>query len=50
MKQKKKSYKEFIKDLFFKCPRADRQMSIGGASNYVKNNRMLYYNLISKKA
>ena len=50
MKQKKKTYKGFIRDLVFNNPRADRQMPIGSDSKHVKNNRMLYDNLISKKA
>ena len=50
MKQKKKTYKGFIKDLVFNNPRADRQMPLDGDSKYVKNNRMLYDNLKTKKA
>ena len=50
MKQKKKTYKGFIKYLVFNNPRADRQMPLDGYSKYVKNNRMLYDNLKTKKA
>ena len=50
MGQRKKTYKGFIKDLVFNNPRADRQMPLDGYSKYVKNNRMLYDNLKTKKA
>ena len=43
MKKKSKSFKNFIKDLVFNNPRADRQMPIGGtASQEVLDNKMLY--------
>jgi len=51
MKQKKKSYKGFIKDLVFNNPRADRQAGKpDGWSKDVLDNQMLYDNLKTKKA
>ena len=50
MKQKKEVIQRVYQGSGLENPRADRQMSIGGARNYVKNNRMLFDKLISKKA
>ena len=47
---KRKRFKDLMKDLVYNNPRADRQMPLDGYSKYVKNNRMLYDNLKTKKA